>query len=171
MIDYLKEVTWSPYVVGILIGVLNFTTLIISKKFLGASTSYVKTSGMIMRFFNKEKVDQNPYYQIKTPKIDWGWMLVFGIIIGSFISSNLSGSFEVITIPKLWSDTFSSSLITRVLVAVFGGVVMGFGARLAGGCTSGHGISGTSQLSVLSWVSAICFFIGGIITAGIIFGF
>jgi uncharacterized membrane protein YedE/YeeE len=169
--SYLKEVTWSPYVVGILIGILNFLTLIISKKFLGASTSYVKTSGMINSIFNKKKVDDNEYYKIKTPKIDWGWMLVFGIVVGSFISSNLSGSFQFVIIPKLWTDLISDSLFLRILVAMFGGMVMGFGARLAGGCTSGHGISGASQLSVISWVAAICFFIGGIISAGLIFGF
>jgi len=169
--SYLKEVTWSPYVVGILIGILNFLTLIISKKFLGASTSYVKTSGMINSIFNKKKVDDNEYYKIKTPKIDWGWMLVFGIVVGSFISSNLSGSFQLVIIPKLWTDLISDSLFLRILVAMFGGMVMGFGARLAGGCTSGHGISGASQLSVISWVAAICFFIGGIISAGLIFGF
>jgi uncharacterized membrane protein YedE/YeeE len=146
-------------------------TLLISKKFLGASTSYVKTSGMINSIFNKKKVDDNEYYKIKTPKIDWGWMLVFGIVVGSFISSNLSGSFQFVIIPKLWTDLISDSLFLRILVAMFGGMVMGFGARLAGGCTSGHGISGASQLSVISWVAAICFFIGGIISAGLIFGF
>src|SRR6056297_625382 len=169
--DYLREVTWSPYVVGVLIGVLNFLTLIISKKFLGASTSYVKTSGMIKKIYNKKDVEENEYYKIKTPKVDWGWMLVIGIVVGSFISSNLSGSFEFIIIPKLWTDLVSASLFTRILVAIFGGMVMGFGARLAGGCTSGHGISGASQLSIISWVAAICFFIGGILSAGIIFGF
>jgi len=50
-------------------------------------------------------------------------------------------------------------------------MIMGLGARWAGGCTSGHGISGTLQLSVASWVAAICFFAGGIVTAGLLFGF
>jgi uncharacterized protein len=55
------------------------------------------------------------------------------------------------------------------LVAIAGGIILGFGSRFAGGCTSGHGISGTLQLAVSSWISAIFFFIGGIITAHIIF--
>jgi uncharacterized protein len=46
-----------------------------------------------------------------------------------------------------------------------GGAIMAFGARMAGGCTSGHGISGTLQLAVGSWISVICFFIGGIAVA------
>ena len=46
---------------------------------------------------------------------------------------------------------------------------MAFGARLAGGCTSGHGISGTLQLNVASWIAVICFFIGGAIVANLMF--
>lgn len=168
---YLKEVLWSPYIVGILIGLLNIATLLVSGKFLGASTSYVNTSGMISSFFNKSKTEKNEYYKLKAPKIDWGWMLVLGIIIGAFISSLLSNTFEIVFVPNLWLTHVSSSILIRILVALSGGVIMGFGARWAGGCTSGHGISGASQLSITSWVAAICFFIGGIIAAGLIFGF
>ncbi len=46
---------------------------------------------------------------------------------------------------------------------------MAFGARLAGGCTSGHGISGALQLSVASWLSLACFLIGGVITAHLLY--
>jgi uncharacterized membrane protein YedE/YeeE len=60
---------------------------------------------------------------------------------------------------------FSAAALPRVIVALLGGICLGFGARWAGGCTSGHGISGTLQLTVGSWISAVCFFIGGIITA------
>ncbi|MGM0401034.1 MAG: YeeE/YedE thiosulfate transporter family protein, partial [Chloroflexota bacterium] len=59
--------------------------------------------------------------------------------------------------------------LPRVIVALVGGVCIGFGARWADGCTSGHGISGTLQLTISSWISTICFFIGGIVTAHIIF--
>jgi uncharacterized membrane protein YedE/YeeE len=48
-------------------------------------------------------------------------------------------------------------------------MLMAFGARMAGGCTSGHGISGTLQWAIGSWISAICFFIGGVITAMLMF--
>jgi uncharacterized membrane protein YedE/YeeE len=59
--------------------------------------------------------------------------------------------------------------VTRVAVALLGGVLLGIGARWAGGCTSGHGISGTLQLAVSSWIAAACFFIGGIAAAFFIF--
>ena len=50
-----------------------------------------------------------------------------------------------------------------------GGLLIGFGTRLAGGCTSGHGISGTLQLAVSSWLAAVSFFVGGIAAAMLIF--
>ena len=56
-----------------------------------------------------------------------------------------------------------------LIVALIGGIFMGVGARWTGGCTSGHGISGTLQLAVSGWLAVICFFIGGIITAMVIF--
>jgi uncharacterized membrane protein YedE/YeeE len=72
-------------------------------------------------------------------------------------------------VPSLWASAFGDSALLRVLVAVAGGIILGFGALFAGGCNSGHGISGTLKLAVSSWISAIFFFIGGIITAHLIF--
>jgi uncharacterized membrane protein YedE/YeeE len=53
----------------------------------------------------------------------------------------------------------------RAAIAFPGGMLMAFGARLAGGCTSGHGISGTLQLNLASWITVICIFIGGVVVA------
>jgi uncharacterized membrane protein YedE/YeeE len=54
-------------------------------------------------------------------------------------------------------------------VGFLGGGLMAFGARMAGGCTSGHGISGAMQLSVGSWVALLGFFVGGVATAMLLF--
>jgi hypothetical protein len=125
---------------------------------------------MVRKLFNREKVEKNEYYLKVAPVIDWGWMLVVGIIIGAFISAKLSGAFEVIVVPNMWKAEISSSFFLRFIIAMFGGITLGIGARWAGGCTSGHGISGTAQLSILSWVAAVCFFIGGIASALLIYG-
>ena len=72
------------------------------------------------------------------------------------------------------SDTAADKLrdeMLRLTVALTGGILMGLGARWADGCTSGHGISGTLQLSLASWIAVICFFAAGIIAAGLIYGF
>ena len=55
------------------------------------------------------------------------------------------------------------------MAALIGGILIGLGARWAGGCTSGHGISGTMQLAVSSWLAVVCFFIGGVFTATLLF--
>ena len=112
---------------------------------------------------------EKAYYKKFAPSIDWEWMLVLGIFIGAFISARLSGDLRVEWVPPKWSITFGNNPILRWVVALIGGIVMGVGARWAGGCTSGHGISGTLQLAVSSWLAVICFFIGGIATALLIY--
>jgi len=120
---------------------------------------------MIEKLFRGKKVDRKPYYREFKPMVDWEWMLVLGIVIGSLISSIISGDFNWQWVPSRWAAAFGGSVLPRVVAAVIGGVCLGFGARWAGGCTSGHGISGTLQLAVSSWISAVCFFISGIISA------
>ncbi len=168
--DFLMLERWSPYTLGVLIGLLNIGALLVSKKPLGASTSFMKVGGIILRFFNKEKVESNMYYQKNELELDWGIMLVFGIILGAFLSALLSGSFTFTVVPNMWASEISSSAVLRFIVAFIGGVLLGIGARWTNGCTSGHGISGTSLLSVISWVASIAFFIGGIAVAMLIYG-
>lgn len=167
--EFLSQERWSPYFVGIGIGILSWLTFLISRKPIACSTTFAKASGMIEKLFRGQKVDLKPYYQKEKLVVDWQWMLVTGVIIGSLISALLSADFHLQWVPPKWSNTFGNSPLLRIFIALLGGIFLGFGARWADGCTSGHGISGTLQLSVSSWISAVFFFIGGIITAHIIF--
>jgi uncharacterized membrane protein YedE/YeeE len=124
---------------------------------------------MIGSLFCRKCVERNAYFQKFMPQVDWQWMLVLGIVIGAFISSILSGEFELRWLPSRWIDHFGDNAFVRVAVAFVGGAIMGVGARWANGCTSGHGISGMLQLAVSSWIAAACFFIGGIATTMIMF--
>jgi uncharacterized protein len=169
MMNFLTEVLWSPYAVGIGIGVLSWLSFLISKKSLGTSTTYAKTSGMIERFFRGPDVGLKPYYQKIKLDIDWQWMLVLGIVFGSLLSALLSGDFSFEWVPALWLSAFGNTPILRIIIAMIGGIFLGFGARWADGCTSGHGISGALQLAVSSWISAIAFFVGGILMAHMLF--
>lgn len=162
--------TWSPYLVGALIGLLNIGALLVSKKPLGASTSFTKLGGMIYGIFDKEKMLNNEYYKKKKPQVDWGVMLVIGIVIGAFLASMLSGDFKLIGIPHMWRNNISGGFLLRFFSSLLGGMLLGIGSRWAGGCTSGHGISGTSMLSVISWVATMAFFVGGIVSAFLIYG-
>lgn len=144
-------------------------TFYISNETIGVSGAFAKTAGMIEKFFRGKKVEDKEYYKIATPNINWEWMFVVGLVIGSFASAKLSGDFRVVMLPSVWLEAAGDSNIFRWLAAFVGGTIMGFGARWARGCTSGHGISGTLQLAVSSWLVTAALFISGIITAKIIF--
>ncbi len=167
--NWLREVQWSPYVVGAGIGILSWFTWLISSEPIGCSTSFSRIAGMIEKLFRGKKVEKKLYYQEIKPEIDWQMMLVFGVIIGALISSLLSGDFSLQWIPSVWNRNFGNNTTLRLVVGFAGGILLGVGSRWADGCTSGHGISGTMQLAVSSWISAICFFIGGILMVQLLF--
>ena len=173
--EWLSMDQWSPYAVGVGIGILSWLAFLLSDKPIGCSTAFARTSGMIERIFRGAKVKDKPYYQKFAPTVDWEWMLVLGVIIGAFASAKLSGYFQLRWIPNMdeLPDDLKKAFVTvpygRWIIAFAGGIIMGIGSRWAGGCTSGHGISGTLQLAVSSWLAAICFFIGGIASAMLIF--
>ncbi|QDT02025.1 putative inner membrane protein [Rubripirellula lacrimiformis] len=157
---------WSPYVVGALIGVLSMFTFYFSNKPLGASTAYARIAGMLGDVVAPRHTRSLKYFKDNPPKIGWELMLVCGVVLGAFAAAWTGGEWTGQLLPAMWQDRFGpDSGLLRVIVAFAGGCLMAFGARMAGGCTSGHGISGTLQLAVGSWVSAICFFIGGIVVA------
>ncbi len=166
---WLFQSRWSPYTVGIGIGILSWFTFLLSDKPIGCSTAFARTGGMIARIFGGKKVDEMPYYRKFTPAIDWEWMLVAGIALGAFLSAWLSGDLSLQAVPPLWAESFGPAFLPRLFSAFTGGILLGFGSRWAGGCTSGHGISGTLQLAVSSWIAAICFFVSGITGAYLIF--
>jgi uncharacterized membrane protein YedE/YeeE len=167
--EWLTVVKWSPYVAGVGMGILSWFAFLFSDRTIGCSTPFARASGMIERLLRGDKVLQRPYFEKYRPQIGWDSMLVVGVLIGALVSALLSGSFRLTWVPDLWQQTFGDTPTIRLIVAFVGGILMGIGSRWAGGCTSGHGISGTLQLAVSSWLSVICFFAGGIATAMLIF--
>ncbi len=167
--EFLALKSWSPYLVGAGIGILSWFTFLLSNKPIGCSTAFARTSGMIEQSLTGRLVADLPYYQKFPAKIDWEWMFVLGIIIGSLVSALISGEFQLRLIPSVWMVRFGIAVFPRFIAALAGGIVLGIGARWAGGCTSGHGISGTLQLAISSWIAAILFFISGILTARFIY--
>ena len=167
--EWLAMVTGSPYVAGIGMGILASLSFLLSDRTIGCSTPFARASGAIERIFRGNKVLERPYFKQYVPKLEWDGMLIIGVLIGAFISVLLFGSFEPEWVPDLWMLTFGNTPVVRMIVALVGGVLMGIGSRWAGGCTSGHGIIGTLQLAVSSWLSVACFFVGGIATALLIF--
>lgn len=174
---------WPWYVSGPMIAIV-MTLLIFLDKRLGMSSNLrtictICGAGKSTSFFK---------FDWETQK--WNLIVLIGTIIGGFIGANfLSYNRNVfinsITVEKLktlgFSDAgnaylpmslFSFEAISdfkSLFILIFGGFLVGFGARYAGGCTSGHAISGLSNLQVPSLVAVIGFFIGGLIMIHFIF--
>ena len=171
----LKSVSWSPYLAGALLGLLATVSVLLSTaildkpKYLGASTTFVRVAGMAEQSVAIDHVEKNTYFNKTKIKIDWQMMLVVGIFIGSFTSARLGGSAKIETVPPIWKERFGSSGIKRGFAAFLGGVILLFGARLAGGCPSGHGLSGNMQLAVSGLLALVFFIISGVITARLLY--
>ena len=160
---------WSPYLAGALSGLVSIGSVWFVGKYLGASTTFVRSAGMMEKIFTPERVAKMPYFIKETPIIDWQWMVVIGIAIGSFIAAVTSGTFQIKPLPDMWEAKFGPSIKKRAVIAFIGGIIAMFGARLADGCPSGHGLSGGLQLAVSGYIALVCFFIGGMLSANIIY--
>ena len=124
---------WNPYLAGALTGVVMILSVWIAGKYFGASTTFVRSAGMIEKIFGAERVAKIDYFIKEVPKIDWQWMFVIGIFLGSLIASTTSGSFQWKALPDMWESRFGPSRLKRGVVAFFGGLIAMFGARLADG--------------------------------------
>lgn len=141
---------------GILLAVLNIVTF---SKFLfdrpiGASTAYPYISDKLVVLTN------NAYFEkIKTPG-HWEMIFLAGAFLAGLIISILRKDFKITLIHSEWKKHKGSSSIKRIIWSFVGGFVLIFGARMAGGCTSGHILSGGMQLAVSSLVFAVFVFVG-----------
>lgn len=156
---------WSPYLVGAGIGVLSWLTFYFSDKPIGASSFYAHIAGFIGKLVTPRHTQSLSYFKAKPPSVNWGFVFVVAIIAGGAIAALTGGEFANEWLPPMWEARFGDSITLRAAIGFGGGMCMALGARLAGGCTSGHGISGTMQLNPGSWITLICLFIGGVAVA------
>lgn len=163
----LSEKAWSPYVAGILIGLLQIPAFLIIETALGASSSYVTVGGLIASWIDPSilRIDYVAKHVAASAKNWWQVAFVVSIAVGALLSAKLSGAARQ-SISPIWSRALgSSSPGRRYLVAFAAGFVMLLGARVADGCTSGHGLSGMAQLAVGSTVAVAAMFAGGVAAA------
>lgn len=167
---------WSPYLAGALVGVLAIASVLVTTRwlgkthYLGASTTFVRAAGLLEQRVAPDHANANEYFTKTKIKVDWQFMLVAGIFLGALVSSLSDGSFRCESVPPVWRERFGGSIVKRALGALLGGVVAMFGARLADGCPSGHGLSGLMQLSVSGFVALGLFFGAGVVTAALVYG-
>ena len=173
--DILKMKSWSPYLVGALIGILSWFAFATVNKPLGITSAFENTAAITARAVAPQLAQTNEYFadkeqQGQAPKIDWEWMLVIGVFLGALVSSFLSGDRPKEKVPPLWRWRFGEAPAKRYAGAFLGGALMMMGARIAQGCTSGHGISGALQLAVSSWLFLPTLFIAAVATTFLLFG-
>jgi len=171
-IRLIKAPRWSPYLVGALLGILSWITFATMNAALGTSTTMVRAAGGAERLVAPEHVQNAPYFakylgtpDAPKPVFEWQFALVIFLAIGAYLAARLSGPVRAEMVPDLWQRRFGGSVPGRMLWAFVGGVILIIGARLAGGCTSGHGLSGGMQLSTSGWLFLAGMFASGVPTA------
>lgn len=181
--DYLLQ-PWPWYFSGFLIACTMFILLLMGKKF--GMSSNLRTfcaacgAGKFSNFFR---------FDWKSNK--WNLLVVLGAMLGGFVSSHYLSDNDIPAISEATKASLSSLNISSenqylpvelysidalsdyktILILVIGGLLVGFGARYAGGCTSGHAISGLSNLQLPSLIAVIGFFIGGLVMVHFLFPF
>ncbi len=176
IIEFISQ-PWPWYVAGAVIALVMFGLLFSGKSF-GISSNLrtmcsVLGAGKSCQFFDFNWKAQT-----------WNLLFVAGTIIGGFIahtwlSPNVPMQLSAATVQELSSYGFTQvgaalapaevfdwavlSTPKGIIMLVVGGFLVGFGTRYAGGCTSGHAISGLSNLQLPSLIAVIGFFIGGLL--------
>ena len=129
---FLKQ-SWSPYAAGAVAGVVLCLSVLVAGKFVGASTSYVRSVGLIEQTVASEHVKNSDYFSKTKVKVDWQMLFVVGLILGSLVSSLISKDFKMASVPPMWEKRFGKAQGKRFVSAFLGGIIVLFGARLAGG--------------------------------------
>ncbi|PCH52366.1 MAG: hypothetical protein COC20_03470 [Cellvibrionales bacterium] len=166
--DYI--ISWKA--AGISLGLLLILATALVKP-LGVSTQYVVSDAAMVHKIAPQYAESNTYLAKYGDKEDWGvgygWLLVIGMFVGGGITSmilrNRQPEQDKGSMPAMWQERFGDSMSKRYAAAFGGGVLLLFGARLAGGCTSGHMISGVPQLAISSFIFAITGFGAAILMA------
>lgn len=162
----LTDRAWSPYLAGALLGLLQIPAFLLIGTALGASSSFVTVSATLASFVDPA-IQQIEYAakHLTGAKNWWQVALVVGIALGAFLSAKLSETLRR-DIAPVWERALGAkSPMARFALAFAGGFFMLAGARIADGCTSGHGLSGMAQLAVGSFVAIAATFAGGIAVA------
>lgn len=153
---------------GLLLGGLLLVAVAAVKP-LGVSTQYARAIAGLAEAASPGAVEANAYLASTGLKFGYGEMLVIGIPLGALLAALLTGRIRKRTVPTPWRERFGPSTAKRYAAAAFGGFVLLFGARLAGGCTSGHILAGMSQLALSGFVFFAAAFGVGALAARLIY--
>ncbi|VGO22273.1 YeeE/YedE thiosulfate transporter family protein [Pontiella sulfatireligans] len=190
MKNLLYQKQWNWKVSGIALGIA-FLLAVVCVKPIGVSTQFVIFDGVIWDLFSPGLVvddaeastgysSTNPYLNKSGGKyaksvakpLNYSFVFALAMVAGGFLASRLQttrlGKKELAA-PKVWRNKFGDSSVKRYIVVFVGGVLALFGSRLAGGCTSGHMMSGMMQTSISGYLFAMGAFACAVPTAIIMY--
>lgn len=151
---------WNPYVGGVALGLVLLVTFLVMGKGLGASGATFRTGVWVVNAVAPAHASNVPAMSSVTedgnPLNDWLVFEVVGVLIGGVAAAATSGRLRS---EVLRGPTFAKG--ARIALAIAGGVMMGFAAKLTRGCTSGQALSGGAALSVGAWAFMFSVFAGG----------
>jgi len=148
---------------GVLLALINLVVFLVEHRPIGASTAFPYLGNLLFPVINNEYL----------PEIEksgrWELWFLAGGFFGAVITSLLTRTFRFTFTPVYWEKRLKLGRKSRILFAFFGGFLLIFGARMAGGCTSGHMFSGGMQLAVSSLWFGTFAFAGGLLAAHLIY--
>lgn len=161
-----EVIVWSGWAGGIGIGLYAVFQLLISGKLLGVSTAY----GNVCSYISKAAFFRQGEY---SDRANWRLWFIIGLPLGGLIAALTSpGAITAgFDLGILYESVMPDALWMKGLVLFTGGIMIGYGSRLAGGCPSGHSIAGMSLLNPPSILASAGFFIGGILMVQSMFYF
>lgn len=165
-----RKKLWSPYAAALILALAFLVAVIGSDQTLGASGAIENIAGMGLSAASPALVDNMYFKYVMPPGFTWQVWLLLGTVIGGFISAKLSGDFKTRWVPDVqWEKVFGPQRWKRWLIAFLGGVILEYGAGIAGGCTSGLAISGGVQLAPAAFLFIFGMFASGMLTAWILY--
>ncbi len=156
---------WNPIFGGIMIGIAMILSFYTAGRGIGASGAFTRLSAWLQDLIFPSFTEHSAYFAKyflhgHNPLNNYLVFMAVGLMLGAFAASKVAGDFkfEVLHGPKI-------SKKNRLILAFVGGVIVGFAARLARGCTSGQALVGGAELSIGSWVFMMFIFVGGFAAA------
>jgi hypothetical protein len=174
ILNYIRKEEWSPYVAGVLLGLVGIGAVWATDNLLGASGAFENIAGMIGKWIAPAAFDNLYFNFIMPPGITIGVMLVIGIFFGGMIGAATSGTLMwgkkgSANSDEQWKRIFGPQTWKRWVLAFVGAIILEYAAGIAGGCTSGLAISGGMLLAPAAFLFIAGMFASGIVTALIVY--
>lgn len=173
---------------GVLLGFVFFLAVLLVKP-IGVSTQFVILDAIIGNTVNAELITQtddgaytssNAYLAKSNGKyaknaanpLNYSFVFVLAMMVGAFLSAMARGGIRADErrLPAIWRANYGDTPVKRYMVAFLGGFIVLYGARLAGGCTSGHMMSGMMQTALSGYIFAAGAFAAAVPVAMIMYG-